>query len=86
MSPKPPIDDWRRQGQKRYLRGLTWSHRKYQMRSPKSDHEHCEFCFAKFSENPADLQEGYTSQDNYRWVCEPCFRDFRDEMSWKLEP
>jgi hypothetical protein len=48
-------------------------------------HEHCEFCFGKFSENPGDLREGYASADRYRWVCETCFRDFRDEMDWKLE-
>jgi hypothetical protein len=53
--------------------------------SPNWDHEHCEFCFEKFSESSADLQEGYASEDNYRWVCEACFRDFRDEMDWKIQ-
>ena len=86
MSERPPPDDWRRQGQETYLNGLTLARLKYQVHSPKSDHEHCEFCFAKISEGPDDLHEGYASDDKYRWVCDDCFSDFRDEMDWKVRP
>src|SRR5664280_401805 len=41
-------DDWRRSGQEKYRSGarLTW--RRYQALSGTWEHEHCEFCWAKF--------------------------------------
>ena len=42
--------DWRLQGQERQLQGAVLLHRRYHRRSPTSDHDHCEFCWAKFME------------------------------------
>ena len=74
-------DDWRRQGQERYLRGkamrlLDWP------TVVTAEHDHCEFCCAKFSRRAADLHRGYTTDDHYYWVCEACFADFVEEMGW----
>jgi hypothetical protein len=46
------------------------------------DHDHCEFCSAKFSMMDADLHEGYVTEDGYRWICEPCFLDFAESFGW----
>jgi len=37
------------------------------------DHEHCEICFARFSDGPYDQHEGM-SDGLYRWVCFACWR------------
>jgi len=75
-------DDWRRQGQERYLKGRRWSLQHYQLYREGWDHDHCEFCGAKFSLAAEELNHGYVTDDNDRWVCEPCFLDFQDEMGW----
>ena len=68
-------DDWRLTNQGDYLQGadLTW--RRYGAWSDSWDHDHCEFCFAKFVDtehfaSPAHsgdshefVTEGYTTTD-----------------------
>src|SRR4051794_3419289 len=48
VSDMPSADDWRRQEQEEYLRGATLTLRRYQAQSAGWEHEHCEFCWAKF--------------------------------------
>lgn len=81
----PSKDDWRRQGQERYLKNLTLSWRTYS--ENKSDHDHCEFCNIKFMVHKDEniLTEGYTSTDKYRWVCRECFNDFYKEFNWSIQ-
>ncbi len=81
-------DDWRLQGQEDYLLGVTLFHRHYR-RDAKDlawDHDHCEFCSAKFRVGGAgeSLTDGYATEDGYRWICEKCFGDFRDRFDWRL--
>lgn len=80
----PTQDDWRRQGQEKYLKGIELTRKKYTKYRDGWDHDHCEFCGAKFMESggPDILTEGYASEDNYRWVCKQCFEDFREEFGW----
>jgi hypothetical protein len=91
-------DDWRLTNQENYLTGVTLQWSRWTQRRPDWDHDHCEFCFAKFMEAPepetlklieADdseiLQWGYTTSDRYRWICETCFQDFRDRFGWQVE-
>lgn len=49
------------------------------------DHDHCEFCGTKFSENEIDIKNGYTTEDGYRWICSNCFEDFKNEFNWIIE-
>jgi hypothetical protein len=69
----PSADDWRRRWQEDYLRGATLTWRRYQALSANWEHEHCEFCWAKFLDanyspvhaetlksDPEVLAEGYT--------------------------
>ena len=70
--------DWRLQGQERYLQNKIFIKRKYHKLNNEWEHDHCEFCWEKFSEeNPNDLKIGFTTLDSYRWVCEKCFNDFK---------
>src|SRR6266568_4056622 len=67
-------DDWRLQGQERYLteivlRWRTWS-------SPRADwdHDHCEFCWCHFGDHvfdddPDTQLAGYASEDGKHWIC-----------------
>lgn len=78
--------DWRLQGQEKFLKGLRIKKMRYHAYRAEWDHDHCEFCSAKFSETlPNCLREGYVSADNYHWICEPCFNDFRVQFKFVVE-
>ena len=81
-------DDWRRQGQEAYLLGSTFERKPYTRYRDGWDHDHCEFCGQKLAEFEGEgiLNEGYATQNNYRWVCAECFSDFKDEFKWRLKP
>ena len=66
-------DDWRGQGQERYLKGKSFNFKQYY-----GEHDHCEYCSTKFSNYGDDLTEGYT--DGYYWICSTCFEDFKDDL------
>ena len=82
----PELDDWRRQGQERYLKGVKLAWKRYAPYREGWDHNHCEFCGAKFmgSGGPDIVKEGYATEDEYRWICKQCFEDFKDEFKWIL--
>ena len=84
-------EDWRLSGRedelKKFLYGITLYRRKYKRYSETWDHDHCEFCWEKFTQPdliPEALHEGYATPDNYHWICESCFNDFRDKFAWIL--
>jgi len=79
-------DDWRLQGQERYLKGAIFTFKTYSKYREGWDHDHCEFCGAKLMEpgTPDVLHEGYITQDNYRWICSQCFQDFREMFEWTV--
>lgn len=77
-------DDWRLNGQEEFLRGQALYHRIWAPHFPQSDHSHCIFCWAKFSELADTLHEGYLTQDSRHWICPECFRDFQAMFGWKV--
>jgi rubrerythrin len=86
-----PQSDWRLTNQEKYLKSVSLSLRKFQVRAaqPEWDHEHCEFCWAKVVEkkNAEDtefLTEAYATEDGARWICPQCFADFREQFGWIL--
>ena len=81
---RSPADDWRRQNQQRFLGGRELTLRDYCPHRAGWDHDHCEFCGAKFSLAEGDLHHGYVTVDGYHWVGEACFADFQEEMRWKV--
>ncbi|MEQ2442936.1 hypothetical protein WMO64_05590 [Pseudoflavonifractor sp. CLA-AP-H29] len=76
--------DWRLTRQGDYLSGKTLYHRKWKARSSKWDHEHCVFCWEKFSAIDGTLHEGYATQDGYYWICPNCFHDFKAMFGWTV--
>jgi hypothetical protein len=71
-------DDWRLTNQETYLKGRALVRRAYNAPRPDWDHDHCEFCWAKFSTDPRiaeRLTEDYVTDDE-QWICEPCFADY----------
>ena len=76
--------DWRLTNQSEYLLGKTFCLKKYQKRRDDWEHDHCEFCWGKFSDADGDRHEGYTTEDNYHWICHACFRDFEAMSDWDV--
>jgi hypothetical protein len=81
--------DWRLQGQEKYLAGVTLIYRAYRQypRNESWDHDHCEFCWGKFmvDDVPDVLHAGYCTEDDYHWVCEQCFNDFKSLFHWNFK-
>ena len=80
-------NDWRLTNQEKYLKGVRLFWQQYTTYSQEWDHDHCEFCWAKFMENggPGILTAGYTTEDNYRWICQRCYEDFKDRFAWVVD-
>jgi hypothetical protein len=79
--------DWRLTGQETYLSGVTLVRRQWKESRPGWDHDHCEFCFAKFGDERLEnvLREGWATPDEHRWICDTCFSDFKDQFKWHIE-
>ena len=81
--------DWRLTGQEKYLHGVMLRHCRYHRypNNPDHDHDHCAFCWAKFmvEDYPDVLHEGYCTQDEYHWICDQCFKDFKERFRWTVE-
>ncbi|MDR1162828.1 MAG: hypothetical protein LBM17_03195 [Candidatus Accumulibacter sp.] len=81
------MEDWRLQGQEEYLQNAILERKRYRRYSQSWDHDHCEFCWEKFSlEIPGALQVGYATTDNDRWICDACFEDFKSRFNWTVNP
>jgi hypothetical protein len=89
-------DDWRLQGQERFLQGASFVRKPYRASSDTWEHDHCDFCTRKFVESATGQSddvatEGYAAigrgpngEDDYYWVCDECFADFRERFEWKV--
>lgn len=75
--------DWRLSGQEEYLSGAQFKVSRF-VSTEKSDHEHCSFCWDKFSDNENSLHTGYCTTDGLYWVCEQCFMDFKEQFNFKI--
>lgn len=76
-------NDWRITNQINYL--FRAKLKKVQFtKTSHSDHEHCEFCWDKFGAEEGMLHSGYCTLDEYRWICEQCFQDFKDQFEWQV--
>ena len=79
------MSDWRLQGQEKYLAGVLLLKKRYTKHRADWEHDHCEFCMRKFSERSGDLNDGYVTEDGYRWICGDCYRDFKEKFQWALK-
>jgi len=71
-------NDWRLTIQGEYLTNARVVLKKFEVVRPDWDHEHCCFCWDKFSEYDGDLHEGYCTLDGKHWICKECFNDFKE--------
>jgi len=74
-------NDWRLTNQLNYLKGKRLIYSNFKQKSPKWDHDHCEFCMKKL-DRPE--QKAYSTPDYYRWICEECFEDFKEMFEWNV--
>jgi hypothetical protein len=88
--------DWRLTPDHELFRGAGFTRKPWYAVREGWDHDHCEFCWAKFGEphrREERLQEGYTTAGplskpptergpDYHWVCVRCFEDFRERFGW----
>ena len=78
--------DWRNRGQESYLFQTILHRAAYHAPSETWTHDHCEFCWATFSERGGeDLREGYTTSDSDYWICDECFDSLRDLFQWSTD-
>lgn len=77
-------DDWRLQGQERFLKGASLKLTLWSTPNPEWDHDHCEFCWIKFGKTGMSgaIQQGYVTDDLKHWICPQCFQDFRERFEW----
>lgn len=75
--------DWRIMSQDSYLQNKTLYLHSFDQWSALWDHEHCAFCSAKFGKTKGDFHEGYSTLDDYYWVCVECYRDFKTMFCWQ---
>jgi len=78
------MPDWRVNGQDSYLSGVKLKKMLFKNRAGETDHEHCEFCFEKISDHPDTLHSGYCTEDEYHWICEECYNDFKGDFKWEI--
>jgi hypothetical protein len=86
--PQAPDDDWRLQGQDRYLVGASLRLMPWASPNPAWDHDHCEFCSAKLAGPDVleALHHGYATEGLEHWVCPQCFQDFHERFRFKVLP
>jgi hypothetical protein len=80
-------DDWRLTGhQANYLHGELLRYSAYRPPRPGWTHDRCEFCWTKFHPQRREgfVSEGFYTEDR-RWICEPCYEDFKILFDWRLE-
>lgn len=78
-------NDWRLLNQQEYLMSAKLKKSEYKKPSEKWDHDHCAFCWDKFSEDKEDLTQGYCTADQKYWICEECFNDFKEMFKFEVE-
>lgn len=69
------------------LQGVALAWQPYAPSSPNNDHDHCEFCRAKFmrGDTPDALNAGYATADGYYWIGKTCFDDSVGLFEWVLD-
>lgn len=78
--------DWRLQIPHDNLMGKTVRFQMFVPVSERWDHEHCIFCWEKFSAFENDLHAGYRIVDGEEdWICPEYFQDFQKRFRWRIK-
>lgn len=79
-------NDWRLfREQDKYLHGVTLIKQLYKSNNPFNDHDHCEFCMAKFGKGNNELKQGYSTENGSIWICSQCYEDFKEQLEWNVK-
>ena len=58
---------------------------KYSNYTVTDDHDHCRFCWARFSlYMEGDLTAGYYEEESDSWICEECYEIYKPYFHWEL--
>lgn len=68
---------------KPYLHNLELTYTPLQF--PQGEHDHCELCWARFSDAPEDLQEYFQTSDGKVRICRECVNNYADLFGWKFK-
>ena len=74
-------NDWRLTNQINYLFQKTLIKKHYQPFRKGWEHDHCEFCGTRID---SSLTFAYATEDDYHWICEECYQDFKEMFQWKV--
>lgn len=74
-------NDWRLTNQMNYLFQKALIKEQYKPFRKGWEHDHCEFCGTRID---ASLPFAYATEDNYYWICEKCYCDFKEMFQWKI--
>ena len=77
-------NDWRLNGQEAYLQREKLVKVDFRKLQDKNDHDHCAFCWARFSNLEDDLYQGYMTLDGNHIICDECFQDFKRRFKWRV--
>ena len=75
-------NDWRLTNQTNYLYKKVLKKQPFKVYKEGWEHEHCEFCSERIDKN---TPVAYSSDNNYYWICEKCYEDFKDMFEWTVE-
>jgi hypothetical protein len=75
-------NDWRLTNQMNYLNKKQLLHIPYQIYREGWDHDHCDFCHETIDLN---TKMAYCTTDQYHWICESCFEDFKTMFQWEVK-
>jgi len=82
-------DDWRLDLARtpEFYAQFEWEFKKWTQTRSNWDHDHCEFCREKIydTEKKKVTNDGWTNRDDYHWICDDCFKDFKQEFKWKIK-
>ena len=48
------------------------------------NHDHCELCWARFSNHSNDLQNGYYEPLSRSWICPDCYNELATLFGWTV--
>ena len=74
------MNDWRLIDQEEYLMNASLKRCKV-FKNDDLWHEHCIFCFEKFTNKSSDC---YQTVDEVYFICDTCYQDFKKIFKWRL--
>ena len=69
--------------EKDYLHNKFLIQKEYMRKLP--EHDHCELCWARFSDYPDDYHIGFYESTSSSWICPECVQEFSNLFGWKIE-